>query len=288
VHYATCQIYSNTHCLGMTSDAPPTDLRIEAPEDGPPLQPLDLGQSSLPWYRRGLIGFFWNLFTARRTMQRVMDSTMNHVKNTRENAEAWSRLPMAELLPRYLEATHSEGNDSYAKVRPPATGTAIAEAQARLGTTLPESVTAFYQASEGLDWHNALRNAPLPRLAELRRGRDFDPPLSQRFRTAWEEDGRDEGDPEALQATADDLAGMFGGNAIEIPFAATDEMVALSRPDGADVLLLTLVDLPQLPRYSVIEAEGIHCTWYRDLPRWMAGQAAMFGGLKEMAQKYSK
>src|SRR5262249_11452665 len=155
------------------------------------------------WYRRGPIGWIWNLFT----MRRVVRSMMKSMQDMDAESEDISQLPMTELLPRYLDAIRSEPNDSHAKVRPPAKDTAVLEEQRRLGVELPGSVLAFYRLSDGLDWHNALRNEPLPRFSELKWGRDFDPPMSKRFRAAWEADGRENEEPEALQVTEPSLAG---------------------------------------------------------------------------------
>lgn len=284
VHYATCEVYANSYCLGMTSDAPPEDGRIRRSEDCPQLRTLDLPpERSVPWYRRGLLGGIFNTLT----MGRVMAGTLKHINDTRTESENLSHLPMAELLPRYIDAMALDANDSRGAARPAPGPTKIAETQARLGVELPDSVVDFYRLSDGLDWHNPMRNAPLPPLAELRWGRDFDPPMSKRFRSAWEEGARDGGESEALQVTGDDIAGMLGHNAEEISFAATDDMIALSRPDGANVLLLTMSDLAGMPKHSVIEAEGIYCTKFGDLGRWMSAQAAMFGGLKRMQDKYA-
>jgi len=210
------------------------------------------------------------------TALRAIAKTIFAVRRAKKEGNALARLPLPELLPKWLEIMSSDPDIPFPLLRSPASASEIADAERRLGITLPDELKTFYALSDGIGWSAADYRNDFVRISELKPSCRYDPPLSEQLRKEWESWGRENGEPEGLPVFSTSLVDL-GANRYEsvLSFQEVDNMLALETPDSGCAVLIVAQPHPLLPEGTVLDLENLVATRYSNIADWLSGSAGV-------------
>ncbi|MCL2829310.1 MAG: SMI1/KNR4 family protein [Betaproteobacteria bacterium] len=210
------------------------------------------------------------------TFLRVLAKTVFAVKQTRKKENALARLPLPEFLPKWLDVMSSDPDAPFPLMRSPASASEIADAEQRLGTTLPDELKGFYALSDGIGWSEPDCRNDFVRISELKPSCRYDPPLSEQLRREWESWGRENGTPEGLPVFSTSLVKLaLDRHKFVLPFEEIDNMLALEAPVSGSGVLIVAEAHPLLPKGTVLALENLSATRHNGIGEWLAGYAGV-------------
>jgi hypothetical protein len=208
---------------------------------------------------------------------KVVAGTVKAVRQQRDIARELQALSGEAFVEACLQGLNAPAAAWSGRRRPPdARAAALADA---LG--LPQSLRAFYALADGFEPVRGPFPLPLLPIAELKRGADCRPCLSQRLASTWDKHGNDAVEPGHMAVLPpDDLAALATGAAeSHLPPEALDAMLLLCPPQEHQFSVLVLDPVGAVPAGAVLDIESGGATRYDDFKHWLATHASLFSSM---------